>query len=337
MFAARIPKDLVADTRSLPEQHSAADDEFRRLIASGCVVVAGPTPEVGYGTLYPADFTVKPHSHDCDQLLYGGSGMMTVTTDQGAWLLPPKRALWIPAGTVHTVRMIGPVATRSLFSVPNLAIRGSSRCEVIRITPLIHALLIAAYEARALPLDARKHLLLSLLLTELRGASSELLSLAFPVSKALSEKCQAYLTNPTPHETIEAWSDELGMSRRAFTRRFRRETGQSFATWRQQACLFVALPRLAAGETVTNVAFSLGYASSAAFTSMFRRVFGTTPRHYFAQHESNSVPPELTQDMSVGVSCPAPKGSTLKPRRHEATRHGGAAPNVHDIRKIRVR
>ena len=32
------------------------------------------------------------------------------------------------------------------------------------------------------------------------------------------------------------------MSRRAFTRLFRRETGMSFMAWRQQACLLCALP-----------------------------------------------------------------------------------------------
>jgi AraC-like DNA-binding protein len=38
------------------------------------------------------------------------------------------------------------------------------------------------------------------------------------------------------------------MSRRTFTRLFRHETGMSFSEWRQQACIIIALPRLAAGD-----------------------------------------------------------------------------------------
>ena len=70
------------------------------------------------------------------------------------------------------------------------------------------------------------------------------------------------------------------MSRRTFTRIFRAETGMSFGEWRQQACLFAALPRLAAGESVTGLALDLGYESPAAFTSMFKRMLGAPPSRY---------------------------------------------------------
>ena len=70
------------------------------------------------------------------------------------------------------------------------------------------------------------------------------------------------------------------MSRRVFTRLFRRETGLSFVAWRQQACLLCAMPRLAAGEPVTMVAIDLGYENPAAFTLMFKRAFGAPPLAY---------------------------------------------------------
>jgi AraC-like DNA-binding protein len=70
------------------------------------------------------------------------------------------------------------------------------------------------------------------------------------------------------------------MGRRAFTRAFRRETGMSFGEWRQQACLLVALPRLAAGQPVTAVALDLGYESPAAFSTMFKRLLGMAPSQY---------------------------------------------------------
>ena len=40
---------------------------------------------------------------------------------------------------------------------------------------------------------------------------------------------------------------------------------------------------LAAGQSVTTVALDLGYDSPSAFTAMFRRTLGTTPRRYFGE------------------------------------------------------
>ena len=89
-----------------------------------------------------------------------------------------------------------------------------------------------------------------------------------------------FLDAPSPHDTIDMWSADLGMGRRAFTRLFRQQTGLSFGAWRQQACLLIALPRLAAGEAVTTIALDLGYESPAAFTTMFKRLAGVAPSHY---------------------------------------------------------
>ena len=79
---------------------------------------------------------------------------------------------------------------------------------------------------------------------------------------------------------IDDWAAAMGISRRSFTRLFRKELGVSFATWRQQACIFASLPRLAAGEAVTNVALDAGYENIPAFTTMFRRMLGSSPRAY---------------------------------------------------------
>lgn len=77
------------------------------------------------------------------------------------------------------------------------------------------------------------------------------------------------------------------MSRRAFTRLFRREAGLSFAAWRQQACLVAALPRLLVGESVTSVAIDLGYGSPSTFTTMFKRILGAAPRRYLSRDGKN--------------------------------------------------
>ena len=60
----------------------------------------------------------------------------------------------------------------------------------------------------------------------------------------------------------------------------------SFGAWRQQACLLAALPRLSAGQSVTQVALDLGYDSPSAFSSMFKRRLGKTPMEFICRSDT---------------------------------------------------
>ena len=66
-------------------------------------------------------------------------------------------------------------------------------------------------------------------------------------------------------------------STRTLYRRFLRETGITFARWKQQARLLESIRRLAEGAPVTTVALDLGYESPSAFSTMFRRFKFPTP------------------------------------------------------------
>lgn len=244
---------------------------------------ATPRPVVAVGNDYPPDYEVAPHHHGRCQLLYGASGVMMVWTEHGAWVVPPLQCVWIPVGVRHSVRTIGPVTTTSIFIEP-AAIDGMPHsCSVLGISPLMRSLLLAAVD---LPLEykieSRDGLIMALLLQELRRLPILPLSLPFPNDRELARRCRRFVKRPNPHETIDEWAENLGLSRRSFTRLFKRETGMSFATWQRRACLFSALPRLIAREPVTRVALDLGYESPAAFTTMFRKALGVPPSDYVA-------------------------------------------------------
>jgi AraC-like DNA-binding protein len=238
-------------------------------------------PVVGSPADYPDGHEVPPHHHRRDQLLYGASGVVIATTPQGTWVMPPQRGMWIPAGVEHSVRMLGAVRTNSLYFERGAVGGMPQHCQVVSISPFVRSLIA---EAMALPaeydLDGRPGVLMALLQHEVSRLPNLPLSLPFPAHRALARRCRAFLLQPTVHDTIDTWSAALQMNRRTFTRLFRRETGVSFATWRQQACLMAALPRLAAGEAVTSIAMDLGYGNPAAFTSMFKRALGASPRGY---------------------------------------------------------
>ncbi|MGK9167095.1 helix-turn-helix transcriptional regulator [Inquilinus limosus] len=253
---------------------------------------ATPRPIIAIGNDYPANYAILPHRHRRSQLLYGTNGVLLVRTEQGRWVVPPERGVWIPGGITHDVQLIGAVSVRSVYveadAVPGLP----TECRVVGVSPLMRSLLIEAVD---LPLeydpDSRDGLVMALILQEIARMPVLPLNLPLPGHAALAARCRRFLEGPTPHDTIDDWCGVLGMSRRAFTRLFRQETGLSLSAWRQQACLFAALPRLAAGEPVTTVALDLGYDSAAAFTTMFKRLLGAPPSRYFVAGEDGRTIP----------------------------------------------
>lgn len=230
---------------------------------------------------YPDGHIVEPHDHRRHQLLYGSSGVVAVGTPQGTWVMPPERGIWIPGGVTHDVKMLGAVTMHSLYFEPGEIGNMPAHCQVLGISPFMRSLIA---EAVQLPdeydVTGRAAALMTLIQHEIQVLPRLALSLPFPGHEALAKRCRSFLEQPHIRQTIDDWSRGLNMSRRSFTRFFKKETGLSFVQWRQQACIVSALPRLVAGEAVTSVAIDLGYDNPAAFTAMFKRILGASPRTY---------------------------------------------------------
>ncbi|HEY9131909.1 MAG TPA: helix-turn-helix transcriptional regulator [Dyella sp.] len=242
-----------------------------------------PRDLVATGNDYPAHYVLHPHSHRRAQLLYAMTGVLTTITQEGSWVIPPRRALWIPPGVTHEVHMGGPVSTRSVYVREDVARAAGlpTRCEVIAVSPLLHELLLEAVDVPMLyELEGRDGTVMRLLLEEIRRMPTLALSTPLPRERRLAALCRHLLEQPSQEVSIDTMAARAGMSRRSFTRVFREETGMSFAAWRQQACLLAALTRLGNGEPVTQVAMDLGYSSSSALSAVFRRVLGVPPSEF---------------------------------------------------------
>lgn len=238
-------------------------------------------PVLALGGTYPASHHVRPHRHRRSQLFCPLSGIATASTTQGAWAVPAMRGFWIPAGVRHELLMQGVVEMQSLYFEPSVVANMPGRCQVVAISPLMRSLI---QEAVSLPVryerEGRSGTLMQLIQYEIAMLPELPLSLALPTDKALARLCRKFLSRPVATDDIDDWACALHTSRRTFTRLFRRETGLSFVAWRQQACILAALPKLAAGTSVTRTALELGYENPAAFTTLFKRILGVPPREY---------------------------------------------------------
>lgn len=236
-------------------------------------------PVLALGKIYPAGFRGVPHSHRKSQLWSARSGVVLVSTADGRWMIPPGHGLLIPAGLEHSTEMISEVQMRSIYFGASVVSAQAPR--VLEVTALAGSLIEDLVLSEDRPVSQhRVNLVMDLLLDEIGRLPERPLGLPFPSDPRLGRLCRHFLKAPAANAGIDDWAGALGMSRRSFTRLFRLETGVSFVTWRQQACIFASLPRLFAGEPVTNIALDAGYESLAAFSTMFRRMLGRPPSAY---------------------------------------------------------
>lgn len=106
------------------------------------------------------------------------------------------------------------------------------------------------------------------------------LHLPLPRDPRLKAITDSLLAAPGDNRDLTQWGRRTGASGRTLARLFRRETGMTFASWRRRLRLLAAVSRLGGGESVTTVAYDLGYHSPSAFVAMFRRSLGTSPGRY---------------------------------------------------------
>jgi AraC-like DNA-binding protein/quercetin dioxygenase-like cupin family protein len=239
---------------------------------------------VPLSSTYPKGHRIAPHWHARAQLVFASRGALTVRTERHAWIVPPRRALWVPAHTVHEVHTFGEVEMRSLYVKTSSAVGMPVSCAVLEVTPLLRELVLRASELPAAYDEAGDDgLLMQLVIVEMRRAPRCALELPLPKSadlRALCDRILAELADDCAYADDEALA---GMSSRTLYRRFVKETGISFARWKQQARVLEAIRRLADGTPVTVVAMDLGYDSASAFSTMFRRSLGASPRAFLVR------------------------------------------------------
>ena len=227
---------------------------------------------------------IARHSHRRGQLIYAYSGPMAVSTESGAWVVPPQRALWMPPRIAHEIKVSGDLKMRTLYFEPNTPseLAFPRTCAVIEMTILMRDLVLRAVELEAAEYDHSQQFqnILDVLVDEAGKPPVTSFHLPMPYDQRLLRLCRALLANPAANLTLPMWGRRVGGSSRTLARHFLTETGITFAQWRQKARLLASLPKLARGESISSVALDLGYESPSAFSAMFRKTLGASPSSF---------------------------------------------------------
>ena len=233
---------------------------------------------------YSLGDTEEAHTHDEHQLVYASYGLLSVDTVSSRWLVPPLRALWVPAGTSHSILARADSEMATLYFQPSVSLTGRRDVAVISVSPLLRELIDVIQLASSE--GGTRARLEAVILDQLDGAAAAM-PLRLPQLRDQRTRfiAEALETDPTDRRTLREFGKAVGASERTLQRLFAAETGTTFGQWRTQLRLQHGVVALGQGHTVTSAATLCGYQEPSAFIAAFRAAFATTPGKYFAARQ----------------------------------------------------
>ena len=216
--------------------------------------------------------------------LYASSGVMTVTTEHGTWVVPPERAVWVPARVGHSIRMTGRVSMRTIYLSDALGPLAGER--VLRRAGLAAAARVASCArwgsrspiredgGRGAPGrgDRRRD--------PRRADRAAAPAAAARPARAPRRGCAARESRRSAHAQPTGRASPARPRARSSACSSARPRSRSRRGGSRRACC-AGSSSSRRESPVTSVALDLGYETPSAFIAMFRRALGTSPGRYF--------------------------------------------------------
>ncbi len=103
---------------------------------------------------------------------------------------------------------------------------------------------------------------------------------AFGVGNDIARTIDYLASHLNEQVTIDDMADHVGMSRAVFHRRFKEATTMSPIQFMKSMRLNNAAMKIAAGKSVSEAAWDVGYQSASQFSREFKRMYGRSPRQW---------------------------------------------------------
>ncbi|EME64606.1 AraC family transcriptional regulator [Amycolatopsis decaplanina] len=238
-----------------------------------------PTVMVLGGLDLPSGYWLPWHEHDCHQLAWAARGILSVNIGERNWVLPPTRALWIPAGVLHRTGATAQTVLRRIYAAQGQCPVRWPVPTLVAVRPLLRELLEhlgsadfeegARLRAEAVAFDL------------LEPVDVVPINVPMPSDERALTVARAVIADPADRRSLADFARDAGASERTLARLFLTECRTTFGAWRVQARLRASLPLLAEGMPLSAVSRRIGYSSPSAFVVAFRKAVGVTPGAYF--------------------------------------------------------
>ncbi|UGT66455.1 helix-turn-helix transcriptional regulator [Nocardia gipuzkoensis] len=239
----------------------------------------GATAMVFGAGVLPAGHWFGVHEHPQHQIAWASRGVIAVEVGDNRWVLPPTRALWIPAGVGHRTGTSDGAAMRGIFLDPVRCPVTFGAPTMLRVSRLLHELfdLLTTQDTARQRRERAEAVVFDLL------EPVEVIPIGAhpPTDPRARQVADALAADPADPRTLAEFAAHVAVSPRTLARLFVAETGLGFGQWRTQIRLAASLPLLAAGLPIARVAGRVGYATPSAYVAAFRRTVGVPPGRYF--------------------------------------------------------
>jgi AraC-like DNA-binding protein len=238
-------------------------------------------PVLSYYTHIYNGMCAATHAHPRAQIIYASKGVTKVITPGMVWMVTPLQAIWVPGMVEHQACFIDHVDVRNIFLDPSVTGHLPNNCFAFDVSPFFRELMLRIMQFDTTqPISAAERRMLQVLLDEISTLQPASLNLPVGNDPRINIVTDTLITQVGKEMTLEAAAALACVSSRTLSRLFVAETGMTYRDWCIKLKLLEAIRRLGAGETISTIAYELGYESVSAFTYMFRKSLGVTPGEF---------------------------------------------------------
>ncbi|HAS8402300.1 TPA: helix-turn-helix transcriptional regulator [Vibrio vulnificus] len=223
----------------------------------------------------------REHSHTWGQVQLISGGILEMEAQGTRFLAPPHLAIWVPTGIMHRSFNRRPLEYCSLNIAKQLTDKFPAKTCLIQVTPIVSAI-IDDFRLRDINVATEESdkRLVQVLLDQLATKETQHHFLPSSDHKYLAPILAHVEENPTDTTSLSEWAEKVHTTERTLARHCQSELGMSFTEWRLRVRYLYSMELLRKGQTVKEVALTLGYNQASPFISMFKKYSGQTPEQY---------------------------------------------------------
>ncbi len=239
---------------------------------------------------FAREFPAAPTTELCvdrHYLLCAAQGALRLEAEGSSWVLPPARAALIEAGRPIQVSIPRPVTTSSVLFEPGFVTDPPRPLTVFDLSPLARALVseCVGWPDAPEPLPPYARSVFGALAAVAWRLAEHPSPVTVPGGRSAELRRALALTGERLADDVrfEDLAREVGLVPRSLARRFEDECGMTWRAVLRRMRVLRAIEDLAAGDdSVTTIAYAVGYTSLSAFNAAFRDLTGRTPTQYRA-------------------------------------------------------